>query len=262
MAQWAKIKFFYDTMLGLAGSSLTATSTATGDYNVAYLYNMLETNMWKAANTTTPMYVTYTAVLPANQKAADYLAILGHNLFSAGATIVLQYSTDNFVTDTNDAFTAFAPTADTVILKEFAAPAIKWYWRLKITGTLSAAPYMTLCIWGNATELDYATAGFDPHEQEAKANVSVSETGYLLGIHHKYVERSMSIKFEDADADLYAKVKDWWEVNGLKNFFVVWEGANSPDDVFLMRSDAKFSNPLKAGGLYRDITINLRGRKE
>ena len=262
MAQWAKIKFFYDTMLGLAGSSLTATSTATGDYNVAYLYNMLETNMWKAANTTTPMYVTYIAVLPANQKAADYLAILGHNLFSAGATIVLQYSTDNFVTDTNDAFTAFAPTADTVILKEFTAPATKWYWRLKITGTLSVAPYMTLCIWGLKTELDYATASFDPYEQEAKANVNLSQGGYVTGVHTQYAERALQLRFDDADATLYGKIKTWWDTSGLKNFFVAWDTANNPTDVYLMRPDAMFSNPLVMGGLYRSVSVNLKGRKE
>ncbi|MBI5344760.1 MAG: hypothetical protein HZB83_05410, partial [Deltaproteobacteria bacterium] len=58
MSAWAKIKFFHDTMLGSAGSTLTATSTASGDYSAAYLYNMREVNSGKAANTTTPMYIT------------------------------------------------------------------------------------------------------------------------------------------------------------------------------------------------------------
>src|SRR3990172_5387949 len=150
MSQWAKFKFFFDTMLGSTGSALAAGSTASGDYSAAYLYNMLETNLWKAADTTSPVYITYDAGA-GNTKQADYLAIIGHNLFSAGATIALQYSTDNFASDINDAFTAFAPSADTVILKEFTAVA-KRYWRLKITSTLSAAPYMAICVWGLKTE--------------------------------------------------------------------------------------------------------------
>lgn len=255
MPQWAKIKFFHETMLGAPGSALTATSTASG-YDVMNIYNMLETNMWKASSSANQT-LSYDAG-SGNTKVADYIAILGHNLKTAGASIYLERSDDN--SSWTEAWSD-TPAADTVYLKEFTRTAAHRYWRLRIMGA-STAVYMTLCIWGLKTELDYATAGFDPHEQEVKANVSVSETGYLLGIHHKYIERSMTLKFEDADVDLYAKVKEWWEASGLKNFFVVWEGANSPDDVYLMRPDSKFNNPLKAGGLYRDITINLRGRKE
>src|SRR3972149_554631 len=148
---WAKPRFYYSTM-----GWQTASSTATGDYSVAYLFNWLETNMWKAANTTVPMYVTYDSG-SGNTTSPDYLIILGHNLKTIGATIVLQYSTDNFASDINDAFTAFAPTADTVILKEFTAVA-KRYWRLKITGTVSAAPYMTLFVSGSKIELDQFSA--------------------------------------------------------------------------------------------------------
>ena len=259
MAQWAKIKFFYETMLGEGGSTLSVSSVAAGDYSVSYVYNMLETNMWKASSAATPQWLTYDAGA-GNAKAADYLAVIGHNL--SGVTVDFQYS-DNGA-DFINATPTFVPADNNAFLKEFSGAGAHRWWRIHLqkAGGFTTAPYLTIAIWGNATELDYATAGFDPHEQEVKANVSVSETGYLLGIHHKYVERSMSLKFEDADADLYAKVREWWEANGLKNFFVVWEGANSPDDVFLMRPDAKFSNPLKAGGLYRDITISMRGRKE
>lgn len=260
MATWAKIKFFWETMLGSTGSSLAATSTASG-YTLTDIYNMLETNMWKSAVTTDPQYITYDAG-SGNTKTADYLAIIGHNLATIGATITLQYSTDNFAADINDAFTGFAPTADTIILKEFTAPAAKRYWRLKISGTMSAAPYMTLCIWGSKTELDYASASFDPYDQDVKAAVNLSQGGFVTGIHTQYTERALSLRFDDADSTLYTKVKAWWDGSGLKNFFVAWETANNPNDVYLMRPDTRFSNPLKLGGLYRDISMNLKGRKE
>ncbi len=258
MSQWAKIKFYYETMLGSTGSALTATSTASGDYSAAYLYNMLEINRWMSADTASPHYISYDAGA-GNAKSADYLAVLGHNLKSAGATAVLQYSSDGV--NYNDAFTAFSPQSDAAVLKEFASPGAYRYWRLKMTG-MTAPVYMAVCIWGNATELDYATASFDPHEQDVKANVNLSYGGYVSGIHTQYTERTMSINFDDSDAALYSAVRQWWESSGLKNFFVAWESANSPEDVFLMRPDTKFSNPLKAGGAYRNITINLKGRKE
>ena len=255
MAVWAKPKIFYSTV-----GWQTASSTATGDYSVAYLFNWLETNMWKAANTTTPMYITYDAGV-GNTASPDYLAILGHNLKTIDATIVLQYSTDNFAADINDAFTAFAPAADTVILKEFTAVA-KRYWRLKITGTLSAAPYMTLCVSGSKIELDYATASFDPYHQEVKATTNVTQGGYVAGIHTQYTERKLDLKFNDADSTLYGKIKAWWDAHGLKNLFIAWEITNNPNDVYLMRPDEKFSNPFTANSAFRDISLSFTGRKE
>ncbi|MEE9614857.1 MAG: hypothetical protein V3W31_07930 [Thermodesulfobacteriota bacterium] len=264
MATWSKVKFYYDTMLGSSGSTLTATSTeSTGDYDADYIHNWLETNMWKAEDVglADPQYITYDAGA-GNTKQADYLAILGHNMNTAGATVTLQYSTDNFAADINDAFTGEAPSADTVYLKEFTDPGAKRYWRLKISGHGSTTPYMAVCVWGRKTELDYATASFDPYEQETKAKVGVSYGGYVTGIHTQYTERELRFRFDDSDAALYSKIKAWHDDHGLKNFFVAWESANNPADVWLMRPSTRFRNPFNRTGLMRDVTIQLTGRKE
>lgn len=258
MATWNKVRFFYDTMLGAAGSTLTATSAAPG-CEAANIHNMIETNMWRASSLADPHYITFDAGA-GGVASADYLVVYGHNLAACGATVVLQYSADNFAADINDAFVPEAPAADRLYLKEFPQTSQYRYWRLRIAGH-TAVPYMTICIWGNSAELDYASASFDPHSQDAKANVNLSYGGYVTGIHTQYVERSMALRFEDADEALYARVKGWWETSGLKHLFVAWETANNPDDVFLMRPDTRFDNPLKNGGAYRDITINLKGRK-
>lgn len=257
MATWAKIKFFWETMLGSTGSALSATSTAAGDYSVDYLRNMLETNIWKAADTL-PANIVYDAGA-ANLKTADYLAITGHNLFSTGALLSLQYSSDGIIF--LNAFAPFVPTSDGVMLKEFTSPGLFRYWRVRLSG-MTAAPFMAICVWGSSTELDYATASFDPYSQEANAIISLSQGGYVAGIHTQYIERSMSLKFDDADAALYQKVKQWWETSGVRNFFVAWETANNANDVFLMRPDPRFNNPIKDGGGRRDISIALKGRKE
>jgi hypothetical protein len=262
MATWAKIKFFYGTMLGSTGSTLTAGSTdSSGDYDVDYIYNMLETNLWKAANTASPVYLTLDLGV-GNTADADYIAIIGHNLNTIGATVDLEYSATGAWAGEEVSLLSEAPSADTVYLKEFTAPGAKRYWRLKISGTLSAAPYLAICIWGLTTELDYATASFDPYAENVKAAVGLSQGGYVTGIHEKYAERMLSLKFRDADSTLYNKVKGWWDTSGLKNFFVAWETANNPTDVYLMRPGTRFNNPLTNAGAYRDITIKLKGRKE
>jgi len=135
------------------------------------------------------------------------------------------------------------------------------HWRLRMTGH-SSAPFMNICIWGDKTVLDYASASFDPYDETVQANLNISNTGYLMGVHKRYSERNMSLVFRSADASLYAKVRSWWEKSGLGNFFVAWERGNNPDDVFLMYPDKRFSNPVTNGGVFRDINIKLKGRKE
>ncbi len=255
---WNKIKFFYDSIPAVSSAVLGATTQRT-DAPVENISNMMEVNMWAASEAIDPLYITVDLGGVNTQKAADYLVVYGHNLGSVGAAVVLQYSLDGFAYI--DAFTAQTLSSDTVFLREFTQTPEARYWRLKITGC-SAPPYISICIWGMKTELDYASASFDPYAQEASASVNMSYGGYVTGVHTQYVERALSLRFEDADTVLYNKVKDWWETSGLKNFFVAWENTNNPDDVFLVRPDTKFSNPLTNGGLYRSITLNLKGRKE
>lgn len=249
-------------MLTTGASTLTATTTETdGDYDVDYIFNMLETNGWKAVDSTDPHYINYDS--GGGGEEADYWIISGHNLNTIGASIKLQYSTDNFAADINDAFDLFAPTNDRTFFKSFTSPGPKRYWRLKIINH-SAAPSIRTCIWGEETELDYATVGFDPHGQEAKAVTNLSEGGYVTGVHAQYVERRFTLRFTESDAALYTIVSVWWggTDQGLKNFFVGWETTNHPTQIWLMRSDGKFRNPYNKSSTYRDITINLKGRKE
>ena len=160
-----------------------------------------------------------------------------------------------------DIFSGYV-TSDTVYLKEFTAPGGKRYWRLRIWGIMTAAPYMAICIWGLKTELDYVNSSFAPDAEEVKAITSVTQGGYVSGVHQKYSVRKFTLNFNAADADLYAKITDWWNGSGLKNFFVAWETANNPEDVYLMRPETTFNNPLSQLGAYRNINVALTGRKE
>lgn len=140
------------------------------------------------------------------------------------------------------------------------SPISKRYWRLRFTGH-SAAPEAAICIWGNKTELKYAMP-FDPCEEEIKATVVKGPTGYVLGVHNQYRERRMDLKFSNVDSSAYQKLKEWWEGNGLKNFFVAWDKGNHPDDVFLMMPDPRFRNPFIHGGTRREVNVTLTGRRE
>ena len=220
MAAWDKIKFLYETMLGSSGSSLTADDTeASGDYDVDYLFNMLETNFWKAADATTPKYITYDAGV-GNTKTADYFIINGHNLFDTGANprFKLEYSSDNFSADNNDAFGLQTPLDNDTVLVEFSSQTAR-YWRLKITeagGGLSVAPFIALCIWGQKADLAYASEVHAPDREQDSKIVTTTQEGYVSGIHVKYTRRIMELRFF-ADAATYIKIEDWRTASGAKN---------------------------------------------
>ena len=153
-----------------------------------------------------------------------------------------------------------SPIDNKPFLREFDLISSR-YWRIKLTN-LSVIPYMAICIWGRLTELNYCTSSFDPYAETIKANIKITQGGVVSGIHIKYSERQINLKFNDADDTLYQKIKRFWDEHGLKNFFLGWETTEHPDDVFLMRRDEKFNNPFTKGGLYRNVTLNLKGRKE
>ena len=265
MPVFAKVKFFYETMLGSTGSTLTATSTeADNDYDVDYIFNWLETNMWKAEESgiADPQFITYDAGV-GNTKEADYIVILGHNLNTAGVTVTLQYSTDNFSGDINDAFTGIVVSADTVFSKEFTSQD-KRYWRIKLAGHGATAPYMTLAVWGEATELDYMSSSIDPYADDIKATINRTQGGHVSGIHVKHTMRNFNLTFDSTDITTYDKVRAWRTDHGLQNFFLAWDVDNSPTDVWLMRpSGSTFSAPYSAFNTsYRNVNIQLEGRKE
>lgn len=283
MATWAKVKFYYRNMLGQTNQVLTVTSSASG-YPIENIYNMFEADSWKANDTTDPCYITVDTNLCV-LSTADYVAFSGHNLGTVNASVTLQWSTD--AASWTDLFTAVMLRNDKTFLKEFTSPGAKRYWRLKITGH-DLAPQVSLLAFGLKTELDYATSSFDPHAENVQANVNLTQGGYVAGTHILYSERSMDLSFADVSlsvgtryigdgayiggggitgqgadtVSVWEKLKAWWGESGLKNFFVCWESANSPDDIYLMRPNTSFNNPLKNGGAYRDLTIQLTGRKE
>lgn len=269
MATWEKVHIFYDSLLDDAGTLVATSTESVGDYDIDYSTTLLETNKWLSGVTTNPQYVTKTLTVAAK---ADYLIIMGHNLNTIGATVAVEYSdTGAFAGEETQAFSE-APSADTVYLKRFTAPgSAQGYWRIIFSGSMSAPPYMTICLLGLETELEYASVDFDPHGYEDKGKVNLTQGGRVAGIHTQYSERSMTLGFTDVptldgwDSDttnLYYKIFTWRNTHGRQQLFVAWELANRAQDVYLMRPSARFMNLMKMGGAYRDISIQLMGRKE
>lgn len=250
---WAKVKFFWQQ--ALASMTMTATSEATG-YAKENIYDTRESTLWKAT-TSADQTLSFDAGAGSTY-SADYLAISNHNLATVGATVSFQHAGD--ADDWTDLCAPFIPDSDGIILKEVDLT-LRRKWRIVLSG-MSDIPFIGIAIFGQKTELDHAWGSFDPNAQEKKDNVVFSQNGYLLGIHERYTENQIQLKFQKVLPDLYAKFVNWWNGCGQGNFFIAWETSEHPSDVFLVHSDAKFTMPFEDRTCrYRQGSISLRGRK-
>lgn len=255
--QGAVLKFYWDSILDDVGSSFSVTSTSTGDYALTSMTNWMEVNRWKASSSATQNFIYEGATT----KEADYFAIAGHNLNTAGATITLQASSSTAFAGEQSTIFIEAPGNDRSFLKEFTSPGqgIK-AWKIILSGQTTAC-YISVCALGTRTELDYINPSFDPYAQEIKANTNMSYGGYVTGTHVKYTERQVNILLSNKTTSIYNKVKTWWETHQLKNFFMTWDITNDSTNIWLMRGDERFNNPISVDQ-YRNINLNLIGRKE
>lgn len=244
----SKMKAYYKHEL----SDLVASASAVG-YDVGNLLIFLEGSLWKGVGTGTHT-ITFDAGV-GNTISADYVGVANHNL--SGATFKLQYSTDNFSGDINDAV-SFSPSDNFPFRKEFTSQD-KRYWRIQLTG-LSSVPFMAIAYWGERSEWDFP-ALFDPNAETDESNLNVSKTGYLLGINTTFIERPIDVVFRgvlDGSA-LWLELRNWWDTHGRNLLFIAWDTDDHPDDVFFVRPEKSFKGPF-ISAVYRQVSINFTGR--
>lgn len=108
--------------------TVTVTGTPDTGYPVSRLYDRATSLFWKDTVTEAKNFLVdqgAVSVLP-----VDFLAIAKHNF--NGAAMQLQYSTDNFSADTNDAVTDWTQGDNLQIVKPIATAQTKRYWRVTL----------------------------------------------------------------------------------------------------------------------------------
>ena len=256
--QGAVLKFFYDNMLQSTAGSIAATSTSTGAYAIDNIHNMLEVNGWKGTSSAT-QNIDFDAGV-GNAFDADYVAILGHNLFTVGSSVAVIHSTSGAYGGEEVSIFSTSVDTDKVFLKEFSAPGAKRYWRVQISGA-STKPSVNILSLGTLSTIAFIQPPSDPHGQRTIKNTNITQGGYVAGIHTKYTERNVTYSFGGVSTALYSILNTWHENSGQKNFFMAWDTTNDSSAVYLVRPDGNFNAPINMDK-YRNITINLRGRKE
>jgi len=171
----AKSKFAYENFF--TTGTVTATSEADGfPKENAYDWNTYD--YWKAG----AAGEVFLTVDMGSAQPADYWAISAHNLFDNSGTVQLQYSSDNFSGDINDAGALATPTDNSSIFIVFTEVSAR-YWRLKINSTTFASTIGVASI-GTALEMDRAVKAGSTLAEEARNDMyvnQVSDGGQFLG---------------------------------------------------------------------------------
>ena len=171
------------------------------------------------------------------------LGIIGHNLFTAGATnIYLQASNDlinwTVVNLQDPTFTIPAVLSNGAIFRKFipeATPYTYRYWRL----TFSCVGNFEIAIvyLGDCVQFpEYILPGFDPDGRKIITESSVSQQGNLLGIVRKYANRDIIADFGELENDWVETNLFPFEATWPQPFIWAWDVTNHADEVYLVRS--------------------------
>jgi hypothetical protein len=249
----------YESMLN--DCTPTATSTAT-DYNVLNLRDLRLYMYWMATSAAT-QYITCPL---ASAQTANCLVIIGHNLATVGATISVEYSSDNFAADINTALSGFTVTTDKVIMRTFTQQSAE-YWRLKLTG-MSAAPYMAILMIDNMLQFPYPEdAPYTPFKDRIKGETQRSRRGHHLGSAVDYQGIQITANFSNLSRTfIFDTYRPFWDyyASQLKPFFYAADIGTFPDLVFFVKvpDDETFGPPMSKSELVDRITLNMEGLKE
>ena len=232
----------YDNVFDL---TTTATDTdANGDYNAAYVSDLLPYTLWLAASTGTK----YISVDATASETADTLAIVGHNLGTAGATVSLESSaTGAWAGEETERVAGFVPSDDENIIKQFTSGSDRWL-RLKIISA-AIAPQVGVLMVGERLDFPaYPDSPFEYRTEKINTVNNISRAGHLLGVDNKYTPLTMSASFTWVSYTFMdGDYKTFWDAHGKLQKPFVWVPniTEWPTSSFFVRFPNNFKNSIK-----------------
>ena len=243
----------------LTDGTLVATDTETG-YDVLNLIDLRPYTFWKAASHGTK----YITVDCGAAKSADCLAIIGHNLYTAGATVSIESSPDN--SSWTVRLAGFTPTSDKAVLKTFTSASAQ-YWRIKIV-TAAVAAYMAVALLGVKIQFEYPPeTPYTPYAETAAADVERSKNGHILGVSTYNPVLNLQAQFGLVSRTwLDAYYIPFWQNHArlFKPFFFVWDLDTYSADVFFVSigDDASLETPFSVLTNTDVLSLKMRGVRE
>lgn len=243
------------------GTQTASTTDSGAEYDVANIADWRPYTLWKP---TAAIAIQYITVDCGSAKSADSFGISGHDLFSQNATISVEYSSDNFSGDVNEALAGFVPTSNNLIYKEFSTQSAR-YWRFKIASGYTAAPFIGVLVIGARMEFPIGVnddGRFDPTGHSLQATSQRSQNGNLLGVALSHKNIKMNIGFRHISTSFVdGALKTFLDDHTLKPFFWVWDYSGAPTQVLLASLTPNFNKnfPYSSGTSLRHVNLPLVG---
>ena len=215
----------------LLTASLSASGTYSG-YDVQSVLDQRTSSFWRAAAAGSANYIQGAW---GGAQAIDAVGICGHNLFSVGATIYVEHSTNG--SDWTQATTLIPTTNDTIILAFTSAT--KQYWRLKISNS-SGLPQIAVLYFGVAVQFEYPpNTPIALIDEGINSESSLSETGIHLGTVTRFNDKILDRTFSDFTKTTFytSTFKPFWDTYGkaLNWFFYADDAVNAPSECYFCR---------------------------
>lgn len=243
-------RFLFESRLNDAAP--VASSTAAGDdpvYDVVNLLDFRRFTFWKPAAMPAEILVN-----SGGPSTADYLAVASHDLGTAGATIELQGSNDNFATA--GVVVATVTPGDDLDFAVFFAAVSYSDWKIIVTG--ATAPTLAIVAFGDLFEIPSSLQnGYDPVARIPQGQFNKSETGAGLGSVHAYEKRDIAFSFSFVS---WGWLRASWIPAWLAHlrgtpYLYLWNYQDYPAEILLLKTDGGFEGPHNSGSI---ATLSFR----
>ena len=238
-------------------SPIEVTDTAT-EYNIQNITDLRPYTFHQFASAGTK-YFTIDCVSP---RAANGIAFLGHNFFTATATISVWSSQDGI--NWTERVAGFTVTTDLAFLKSFP-PGVARYWRVKIV-TASVAARLAVCVLGVRLEFPrYLTGNFDPFPEKINAVSGRSKAGYLVGITRKNISVEIDAAWKGLTTTWIENYfRPVWDdhLSLCLPCFWSWDPASHPTEIYFVGTPPDFQLSMPFDPFRRSLKLIFQGIKE
>jgi len=209
---------------------------------------------WAAAGT---YYVTAGA-----SGYADCLAVIGHNLASAGATISVELSTDGGA-NWSVRLAPFEPASDRALLVPFTSAYGKY--RIKIASP-TAAPQIAVAMVGARLEFPFPPdTPYTPYVESVEEETQNSKAGHPLGTVVRYFPAEVKPQFSFVDRgwieEIYRPFREDYS-RYRKYFFWAWDIDAYPEQVFYLKDSGKYDPTVSVLAYYDKLRLEFKGTVE
>lgn len=237
----------------------TATDTATG-YSVLNITDLRPFTWWQA-NASGTKFITINC---GGEKSVDSLGIIGHNFYTATATVSVESSTTGaWAGEEVQRLAGFTCTTNKAVLKTFASASAQ-YWRIKIvTGAIAAR--IAVCILGVRLDFErYPMQGFDPCPETVNGIAARSQNGYMIGATIENVGIQIHAGFQRLTSTFITNFRTAWDahLSQLKPFFWAWDTVNHASEVYFVSIPEGFKLSMPFDPYRRSLPLTMQGIKE